>query len=271
MQNKQAIFIIGGPGSGKDVVIRDIKSNHNIIEFTSTQLDEMLSNDVAFKRATDEKRDSLLESKSILVTGPSFNLSFVVTKDVLESIGYSTHLILVEANLSVAFDRLKNRSQIQESLDRISIGNNNKNSILSLFSSNIIVDNSESLDLSESRKFSSTILTGLDFHSNITLEDLEKDLVKKKIKFKSKIIPLDTVDTRGSMGGIWSLSPGYASESIDFPLADVVTPVASGPMQQIKGIGSDMRSDLDKARSRKVLSAVKSLTKSKKVVPYGIE
>ena len=36
MQNKQAIFIIGNPGSGKDVAIRDITSNYNIVEFAAS-------------------------------------------------------------------------------------------------------------------------------------------------------------------------------------------------------------------------------------------
>ena len=89
MQNKQAIFIIGNPGSGKDVAIRDITSNYNIVEFAASQIDEMLSNDAAFKRATDEKKDALLERKSILVTGNAFNLSFAITKEVLESVGYT--------------------------------------------------------------------------------------------------------------------------------------------------------------------------------------
>ena len=76
MQTKQAIFIIGSPGSGKDVVIRDISSNYNIVEFAATQIDEMLSNDAAFKRALPEKQDSLLERTSILISTNSFNLNF---------------------------------------------------------------------------------------------------------------------------------------------------------------------------------------------------
>ena len=270
MQSKQAIFIIGGPGSGKDVIIRDIKSNYNVVEFASSQIDEMLSNDAAFKRATEEKQDSLLETKSILVTATSFNLSFALTKTVLESIGYSTHLIFVEANLNVVVDRLKNRLDIKESFDRISLGNNNKESILNLFNSKIIVNNSEHLDLVESRDFSSAILNELDFRSDLTVEDITKNSLKTKLKSKSKIVPPEQVDTRGSMGGIWSLSPGSTSESIDCPVSDVVTPTASGPLQQIKSSGSDMRSDQDKERTKKVLGKIKKLNFNK-VVPNGIE
>ena len=182
MQKNQAIFIIGAPGSGKDVVIRDITSNYNIIEFTATQIDEMLSNDTAFKRALPEKQESLLERNSILITANSFNLNFALTKQVLESIGYSAHLILVETNLSVSIERLKTRNNLKESLERITIGNANRKSILELFESNIIVDNSETLDLSEARIYILDILSELSFKSDLTLEDIAKPRIKKKLK-----------------------------------------------------------------------------------------
>ena len=56
MQKNQAIFVVGSPGSGKDVFIKDMTSNYNILEFTSSQISEMLSDDAAFKRAKTEKK-----------------------------------------------------------------------------------------------------------------------------------------------------------------------------------------------------------------------
>ena len=272
MQKNQAFFIIGSPGSGKDVVIRDITSNFPIIEFTFSQIDDMLSNDSSFKRATAEKRNALLESNSIVVTANSFNLSFSITKTILESIGYATHLIFVESNLSCAIERLKFRPQLNESLNRISIGNSNKKDILGLFESKIIVDNSEILNLEDCRTFCLNILNELSFDSTLTIEDVGvKPKLKTKLKYKPKTIPSDVTDTRGSMGGVWSISPGYTSESIDFPFSDIVTPTATGPLQQIKTNAVNMSSDQDKQRTKTVLGKIKRLTKPKRVVSYGIE
>jgi len=180
MQKHQAIFVIGSPGSGKDVLIRDISSNYNITEFSSAQIDEMLSDDISFKRAKVEKRDALLENNSILVTANSFDLNFVVTKYVLESVGYTSHLIFVEANLQVSYDRLSKRTNLKESLDKLSLGNNNKSFILEFFESKILVDNSAQLDLEPSREFVSNILDELSFQSDLTLEKV------MKVKFADK-------------------------------------------------------------------------------------
>ena len=264
MQNKQAIFIVGAPGSGKDVVIRDITSNYNVIEFAATQIDEMLSNDASFKRALPEKQESLLERHSIVITANSFNLNFVLTKQVLESIGYSTHLILVEADLSVSIERLKNRNNLKESLDRIATGNANRQSILGLFNSHIIVDNSKTLDLSEARVYILDLLSELSFKSDLTLEDIAKPKIKKKLK---SVVPGDVADTRGMTPGSWSVYNGVA-ESYEVFSFDT-SPIATSPMQKLSSSTADMRSDDDKERTRKVLGKIKKIN-FKKVVPYGI-
>jgi dephospho-CoA kinase len=268
MQNKQAIFIIGSPGSGKDVVIRDITSNYGIVEFTSTQIDEMLYNDAAFKRAKLEKQDSLLERRSILVTANTFDLGFVVTKDVLEAIGYSTHLIVVEANLQIAMERLKNRTNLKESLDRISTGNANRQAIIGLFNSFITVDNSKSLDLTESRQFIFDILEDLTFKSDLKLEEILKINLKKKVdKIVPTKIPSDSIDTRSMTPGTWSVYNGVA-EAIDVPNYDI-SPVATGPMQSSASSMPSMQSDQDKENSKKLLGKIKKIN-FKKVVPRGI-
>lgn len=246
MQSNQAIFIIGSPGSGKDVIIRDIISNYNIIEFTSTQLDEMLSDDVAFKRSKVEKRNSLLESKSILVTANSYDLGFIITKTVLESIGYSSHLIIVEANISVAYDRLQNRKDLKESLNKISLSNSNKESILKEFNSSIIIDNSEQLNLCFQRTFISNILSDLKFESKLKLSDIVKP------KLKSKIVP-----AQSAIGDVGTVVFTGHMESIDSPSFDMPT------------LGSGSVESIPKNSSSTFMKAKKILFK-KKVIPNGI-
>lgn len=259
MKNKQAFFIVGSPGSGKDIIIRELRSNYNINEYTSSQINEMLTEDSCFKRAKPEKQNSLLYRESIIVNCKSYELDFVVTKHILESVGYNSHLIFVEADLETSFNRIKNRN-LTESLEKISIGNSNKSTILQLFNSNIVVENSNTLDLSEFRKFILNNLNDFSFLDiNFSLEE-KKDF---KLKLK-KTVPSNVTDARGEQITGWT---GHA-ESIDYP-DYTLPPVATGPMQAIKTISGDPRSDKEKVRMQQVLNTAKKVI-FKKTIPKHI-
>lgn len=260
METNKAIFVIGSPGSGKDIVIRDISSNYSIVEFSSSQINQMLSDDIAFKRAKSDKQNALLYRESIIVNCKSYELDFVVTKHVLESVGYSTHLILVEADLETAFSRIKNRN-LQESFEKITIGNSNKQTILKLFESSLIVDNSKYLDLDPIIEFYSTILGGLKFESNLQLDEILKPKLKSKLKL---VVPGVETDARGEQITGWTSH----AESFDSP-DYLTTPIATGPLQQIKYTTSDQRSDQDKQRTKSVLSKTKKII-FKKIVPINV-
>ena len=292
MQKTQAIFIIGSPGSGKDVIIRDISSNFNVVEFQSTQIDAMLSDDATFKQAKYEKRNSLLERNSILVTANSFDLGFILTKTVLESVGYNTHLIFVEADLSVAWDRLHGRSNIKESLDRIGIGNSNKDAILKLFESSVFVNNSKTLDLVEFREFVSGILEELSFKSAMTLESVVNlgDIKKKISKLHKPEVPgpaapclpiLDSYKEKSTKKKI----PRKFNTDFDIGGSAPISGMAEGVWGDSSpslmsydygaGVGGgipsvDIRSDEVKSKYKKVLDKIKH-GKFKEVVPNGIE
>ncbi len=259
MKNKQAFFIVGSPGSGKDIIIRELKSNYNIVEFTSLQINEMLSEDSCFKRAKPEKQNSLLFRESIIVNCKSYELNFVVTKHILESVGYTSHLIFVEADLETSFERIKNRN-LTESLEKISIGNANKSTILQLFSSQIVIENSNNLNLSEFQQFILDKLNDFSF-LNIGFSLQEKKDFKLKLR---KTIPSNVTDARGEQITGWT---GHM-ESIDYP-DYTLPPVATGPMQAIKTISSDPRSDKEKVKMQQVLNTTKKII-FKKTIPKHI-
>ena len=293
MQKNQAVFIIGSPGSGKDVVIRDIASNFNIVEFQSTQIDAMLSDDATFKQAKYEKRNSLLERNSLLVTANSFDLGFILTKSILEAVGYTTHLIFVEADLSVACDRLHGRTNIRESLDRISIGNSNKDAILKLFESSVLIDNSKTLDLTESREFVSNILEELSFKSDMTLE-----AVVNLGNIKKTISKLHKPEVPGPAAPCLPILDSYKETptkkkiprkfNTDFDIGGSAPVSGMAGLSEFEdgsssllsfgygaGVGGgiptvDIRSDDVKSKYKKVLDKIKH-GKFKEVVPNGIE
>ena len=294
MQKNQAIFILGSPGSGKDVVIRDICSKFDIVEFASSQIDEMLSEDAAFKRAKTEKQDSLLERKSILITANPYDLSFVSTKGILESVGYNTFLIFVEADLETSYERLNTRNNLKESLEKINIGNINKPSIIQLFPEFVVVENSKTLDLTQSKTFVLNILDDLSFSTDLTIDEITKPKTLKlklksvvpgpaavvipilahyeqeKVKKKKKSnFPGNTTDATGEQITGWTSH----AESMDEPFPYYSPITSGGRLNKVSTPNSttDMRSDQDKAETKQRFKTVLNKLKNfKKVVPNGI-
>lgn len=89
---RHAIFLVGGPGSGKDIILRNVP---HLTEYTEYKIEQLKSN--------------ILESK-ILVTGNSYNLDNIQNaKDLLESLYYKTSMIFVDVSDSVSHSRMSLR------------------------------------------------------------------------------------------------------------------------------------------------------------------
>ena len=90
--------------------------------------------------------------------------------------------------------------------------------------------------------------------------------MKKKLK---GTVPGDSVDNRGLTPGTWSSFIGVA-ESSDVPSFDL-SPIATGPMQNVSPVSSDMRSDQQKQKTKKVLNKTQAILLKKVAVPKSIE
>lgn len=88
MPNFKAVFLVGGPGSGKDFLIRSVLEDYQLKEVSLEKL---------FKAILEQNNlEDLNDFPSIIVNGNADNKDkIIVAKAILESMGYDTSMIFV--------------------------------------------------------------------------------------------------------------------------------------------------------------------------------
>ncbi len=98
---KNAIFIVGGPGSGKDILIKSFLDTFPVQELTLEQV------------LLYAKKNKLTET--ILVKGNAYDINSVLnTKQILENHNYNNIMIFVEVDDETSKARLRSRLNITE-------------------------------------------------------------------------------------------------------------------------------------------------------------
>jgi len=96
---KNAIFLIGGPGSGKDIIIKESLSYENIKEYKIEQI----------------KNVKLFE-ENIVITANAYNFETIKSvKDDFDNLNYNTFGIFVDVSNGVSKERLSGRNIQEES------------------------------------------------------------------------------------------------------------------------------------------------------------
>lgn len=87
-KNPKALFIVGGPGSGKDFIVKGIISDHKISELPQDKLINAI--------ITKSNLKELSSPRNVIVNGTADNLNnTLVSKAVLERMGYDTAMVYV--------------------------------------------------------------------------------------------------------------------------------------------------------------------------------
>ena len=60
----KAVFLVGGPGSGKDIILKDIMYNYGLKEFTLEQINNVFNNPIS----ENDKKYSLLKKESVTLS-----------------------------------------------------------------------------------------------------------------------------------------------------------------------------------------------------------
>lgn len=84
----KALFVVGGPGSGKDFIVNTILGESNLLEISLDKLSKAVNE--------QENLSELNNYPSLIVNGNADNLSkVVIAKKVLETMGYDTAMVYV--------------------------------------------------------------------------------------------------------------------------------------------------------------------------------
>jgi len=97
----KAIFLVGGPGSGKDQILRFVTESHPEHNLVEVQLDKL-----HLAIYSNQDLPELSQSKNIIVNGNAERISAVnVSARVLEAMGYETSLLYVYTTDDVSKSR----------------------------------------------------------------------------------------------------------------------------------------------------------------------
>lgn len=103
----KAIFVTGGPGSGKDIIIREAIAESRIVELNFVQAKEYLVDKQKLsEQSKDFRREAIRNRGPLIVNGPADDtdrLSYI--KEELEELGYETMMVFVNTTDETSKER----------------------------------------------------------------------------------------------------------------------------------------------------------------------
>jgi cytidyltransferase-like protein len=150
----KAIFVTGGPGSGKDVIIREAIAESKAVEINSVQAFDYLADKQRLsEKSGDFRRESIRNRGPLIINGPADDKDRILyIKEELEDLGYSTLMIFVEASNESSQERNTKLSRMMvESIrqDKWLKSKENFKLYNQLFDSFISFDNDKSIEYIE--------------------------------------------------------------------------------------------------------------------------
>jgi predicted ABC-type ATPase len=148
-ESYKAIFLVGGPGSGKDFLIHSVFNEHNLIELSLDKLN---------KAILEQKNLLELEDHpSVIINGTAENKEkIIVSKAILEAMGYDTAMVFVYTSDEVSRNRnnfrlTKGSKTFNEEVrsQRYQTSVANMNLFFEQFKTFFIYDNSENIIIAE--------------------------------------------------------------------------------------------------------------------------
>jgi predicted kinase len=96
----KAVFVSGGPGSGKDIIIREAIAEQNAVEITSTTAISILNDKhKLYEFSRDSRREAIRQRLPLIITGTtSEQHNILAIREELEELGYETMMIFVNTS-----------------------------------------------------------------------------------------------------------------------------------------------------------------------------
>jgi predicted kinase len=102
----KAVFVTGGPGSGKDVIIREAIAEAKAVELNVIQaIDYLADKQKLSERTNDYRRETIRNRGPIIINGPADDNSISHIREELEELGYETMMIFVHTSNEVSKER----------------------------------------------------------------------------------------------------------------------------------------------------------------------
>lgn len=178
----KAIFVTGGPGSGKDIIIREAIAEDKCVEMNYVQTQSVLNN---LHKTNDFRVESVLRRSPLIINGPAEDFNTINTiKEQLQSLGYSTMMVFVDTTNEASQQRNEKLSRMMtESVrqEKWIQSQTNKEVFNTVFDTFVYFDNTGSLDTIE-EDITTTYKKINSFLDEEVAEYLSYDWFKKRNK-----------------------------------------------------------------------------------------
>ena len=103
----RAIFVTGGPGSGKDIIIREAIAESRIVELNLVQASEYLADKQSLsEKSNDFRKEGIRTRGPLIFNGPADDNNRIgYIKEELEELGYETLMIFVNTSNEASQER----------------------------------------------------------------------------------------------------------------------------------------------------------------------
>jgi predicted kinase len=150
----RAIFVTGGPGSGKDVIIRESIAESRIVELNFIQAKDYLCDKQKLsEKSNDYRREAIRGRGPLIINGPADDIEKInYIKEELEELGYETMMIFVNTTDEVSKERnsLLSRMMVESvRQDKWTKAQENTKYFTEAFNSFITFDNTDKIDNKE--------------------------------------------------------------------------------------------------------------------------
>jgi predicted kinase len=225
----KAIFVTGGPGSGKDVIIREAIAESKAVELNNTQaFDYLMDKQKLSEKTNDYRRESIRNRSPLIINGPADDHTRIIRiKEELEELGYETMIVFVDTTNEASKERNERLTKmIAESVrfDKWKLAQTCKESYRQNFNNFIDFDNSLGLaELEEgitdayqkintfidSKDFNETAYLWLEGHSKFNINDsLFKE--NENVKKNSRLVERYKLKREASSTGIYRKNSSIA-------------------------------------------------------------
>ena len=201
----KAIFVTGGPGSGKDIIIREAIAESKAVEFNSIQaFDLLMDKQKLSEKTTDYRREAIRNRCPLIINGPADDHTRIITiREELEEFGYETIMVFVDTTNEASKERNeKLNKSISESIryDKWQLAQSSKEAYRQNFSNFIDFNNSSTFEeireditdtygeinrFIEDKNYNEIAFSWLESRGKISITSLfkENENVKKNSRF----------------------------------------------------------------------------------------
>lgn len=177
----RVIFVTGVPGSGKDVIIRELISKMTVTEMNHMQAFNYINDrKKLFEKTNDFRRETIRNHYPIIINAPADDDEKILyIKEQLEDFGYSCLMIFVDTSNEVSVERNKKLSRMMMETvrrDRWISSQKNKFIYKESFDNFLDIDNSGPIDMIENH------LNKIFKKVNVFLESNAKSIQKATVK-----------------------------------------------------------------------------------------